>query len=69
MGRSGAKRSKQNYWWVRSRKAKRIGEWQVVGARRESEMKKEGGQTSLMRKCQMNKGRRQGLYQHEVQTP
>lgn len=34
MGRSGAKRSKQNYWWVRRRKAKRSGEWQVVGARR-----------------------------------
>lgn len=28
MGRSGAKRSKQNYWWVRRRKAKRSGEWQ-----------------------------------------
>lgn len=41
----------------------------MVGARRESEGKTEGGLTSLMTKCQTNKGRRQGLYQHEVQTP
>lgn len=58
----GEKRSKQ-------RKVKRSGEWQVVGAQTESEGREEGGRTSLMRKCQMNKGRRRGLYQREVQTP
>lgn len=34
------------------------GRRQVVGAQSESEGKNEGGQTSLMRKCQMNKGSR-----------
>lgn len=37
----------------------------IVGVRGEEE---EGRQTSLMRKCQMNKGRQRGLHQHEVQT-
>lgn len=41
------------------------GEKQLVGEWWESE---EGRQTSLMKKCQMNKGRQRGLHQHEVQT-
>lgn len=53
---------------VGAREGGRGGRRQVVGARSESERKNEGGQTSLMRKCQMNKGSRRGLYQREVQT-